>query len=383
MMRGDVLTVLFSAGMLVSAALPVRAQQWSAEVQAGRIRSSLDPGAAADQTLALGLRLDDGERSLSLSVGIPTSATDGVWGALSGAQRFAWSRAGFVAGIDLAGSAYLMHQRAGQREVPGPIGPPQIIAEPAYTGTAFAGQVLPLVGYEAARWQLHVRAGASLYKTEFAELERERRVMVSDAQLTITPSAGLALLPVVRRISSDGVHYTYAGASAIVANQLGSVWASAGFWPALDTVGTSWAAGANWDMHPRATLSLSGRRDSFDALYLNPPQTSWSIGLAVKLGRPAALRPPVPASYADGRAIIRLDNSHAASRPMIAGDFTNWKPRPMQQAADGWTYSAQLAPGVYNYAFVDANGKWFVPDDHPGRKPDGMGGVVAVLVVRP
>jgi hypothetical protein len=68
---------------------------------------------------------------------------------------------------------------------------------------------------------------------------------------------------------------------------------------------------------------------------------------------------------------------------MIAGDFTNWQPQPMQQTGKAWTYTTQLAPGVYNYAFVDANGTWFVPEDHPGRKDDGMGGSVAVLVVRP
>jgi hypothetical protein len=54
----------------------------------------------------------------------------------------------------------------------------------------------------------------------------------------------------------------------------------------------------------------------------------------------------------------------------------------MQQSGDAWTYTTELAPGVYNYAFVDASGKWFVPDGHPGRKDDGMGGAVAVLVVR-
>ncbi|HEY8485417.1 MAG TPA: hypothetical protein VIL13_12465 [Longimicrobiales bacterium] len=42
----------------------------------------------------------------------------------------------------------------------------------------------------------------------------------------------------------------------------------------------------------------------------------------------------------------------------------------------------KVAPGVYHYAFVTADGKWFVPESVPGRKDDGMGGHVAVLVVR-
>jgi hypothetical protein len=53
----------------------------------------------------------------------------------------------------------------------------------------------------------------------------------------------------------------------------------------------------------------------------------------------------------------------------------------MQRRGDAWVYSVTLEPGTYNYAFVDAQGEWFVPEKHPGRKSDGMGGVVAVLVV--
>ena len=54
----------------------------------------------------------------------------------------------------------------------------------------------------------------------------------------------------------------------------------------------------------------------------------------------------------------------------------------MQRAGSDWTYSVAIQPGVYNYAFVDAQGEWFVPENHPGRKSDGMGGHVAVLVVQ-
>ena len=46
-----------------------------------------------------------------------------------------------------------------------------------------------------------------------------------------------------------------------------------------------------------------------------------------------------------------------------------------------WTYTAKLAPGVYHYAFVAADGTWFVPRSVRGRQNDGMGGEVAVLVV--
>jgi len=40
-----------------------------------------------------------------------------------------------------------------------------------------------------------------------------------------------------------------------------------------------------------------------------------------------------------------------------------------------------LTAGVYHYAFRSAGGEWFVPASVVGRRDDGMGGHVAVLVV--
>jgi hypothetical protein len=98
--------------------------------------------------------------------------------------------------------------------------------------------------------------------------------------------------------------------------------------------------------------------------------------------RARRVAPPVPAAYVNGRATIRLPASATSTRPSIAGDFNSWTPAPMEREGDQWTYTVALARGVYNYAFVAADGTWFVPDGVPGRKDDGMGGHVAVLVVR-
>jgi len=125
------------------------------------------------------------------------------------------------------------------------------------------------------------------------------------------------------------------------------------------------------------------RRDTFDPLSLQAAQTSWSIGLSVLTsGRPRPVTPPVPAAYENGRATIRLPASATKTPPSIAGDFNAWTPAPMEREGDHWMYTVAVAPGVYNYAFVDADGTWFVPEGVPGRKADGMGGFVAVVVVR-
>jgi hypothetical protein len=90
----------------------------------------------------------------------------------------------------------------------------------------------------------------------------------------------------------------------------------------------------------------------------------------------------VPTSYAGGRATTRLPVSESATAPRIAGDFNKWQPQPMARNGKDWTFTVAVAPGVYNYAFVNDKGEWFVPASVPGRRNDGMGGHVAVLVVR-
>ena len=53
----------------------------------------------------------------------------------------------------------------------------------------------------------------------------------------------------------------------------------------------------------------------------------------------------------------------------------------MEREGDEWVVRLPLAPGAYRYAFRSATGEWFVPSSTPGRRDDGMGGHVAVLMV--
>ena len=80
--------------------------------------------------------------------------------------------------------------------------------------------------------------------------------------------------------------------------------------------------------------------------------------------------------------VIRLPTAEASGDALsIAGDFNGWKPAPMTREGGDWVLRLPLAPGVYKYSFRDAGGRWFVPASVPGRRDDGMGGHVAVLVV--
>lgn len=384
MHMGVRLTLLIACAVTVT---PASAQQWNVSAHAGQMRSTLDP-ADATASIALGLQYAAPTTGFRLSTGIPTSSVESLWAGASAWKRAALRHSGFILGVDLAGNAFLTRDRSAQAGpdtppfVPGPFTPPlEGVAD--RSGHALAGQALPVVGYEGGMIQVHARAGMSHYRASFGDLDTDRTVRLADAQLTIMPSASLALIPVVRRYDADGADAsTYAGASAVVAHRLGSVWGSVGHWMESDDTTIPWAVGASLKVQERTTIEASARRDTFDPLYMQPPQTSWNVGLSIQVGGPVGPPPPpVPAAYEDGRATIHLPVSAAPSAPSIAGDFNGWKPQPMQRDGENWTFTVTLEPGVYNYAFVTADGTWFVPDDVPGRKDDGMGGHVAVLVV--
>lgn len=383
--------IILAFGVSVATgATPLPAQDWHLSAQAGRIRSVLDPSSAASESFALGLRFDDSNAGLRLSAGIPGNSSAALWGSAGGWKRLAPRFGGFRAGIDVAGNAFLTMDRAkSDVPLPGPLNPPGPPGAPEPSladraGHALAGQALPVVGYEDARWQVHARAGVSRYAAEFSGQRLDRSVRLVDLQVTLMPASSVALVPAVQQFRAIGEPaFTYAGLSAIAASGMGTAWASIGQWSGANDIGRPWSAGGRLRLHPLIALEVGARHDAFDPLYLQPAQTSWSMGLSLRLGgRQRPVRPPVPAAYVDGRATIRLPVSASTKQPSIAGDFNNWKPVPMQRDGDHWSYVVALEPGVYNYAFVTAGGDWFVPESVAGRKSDGMGGHVAVLVVR-
>jgi len=367
------------------AATPSAAQQWTLSLEAGRMRSALEPSEATS-SVALALGYDALDTSFRISAGVPTDAASAVRAGAGVWKRAALRAHGFIAGLDLSGNGFIARDRgrAGPPVpplIPGPFAPPfRDVAD--MSGHALAGQLMPVVGYEASRFRVHARFGVSHYTASFGDVRADRNVRLADVQLTVQPTPALAFSPLVRtHRSADEERVTYAGISAVAAHGIMGAWASIGSWIDHDA-DLPWSAGVELRVHDRARLAASARRDTFDPLYLSPPQTSWTVGLSLHLGGTRPASPPVPHAYVDGRATIRLPVSASERRPSIAGDFNGWKPAPMQREGDAWVYVVTLAPGVYNYAFVTQDGTWFVPESVPGRKDDGMGGHVAVLVVQ-
>ena len=384
-MRRLVLTAI--APFVIAA--PSAAQQWQVDAQGGRIRSTLDPSASGTASVVAGIGYQDPVTAFRISTGVPTRADAPFWGALGAWKRLALHRSGFSAGIDLSGNGFLFQSRTGRASSGGglldPSAPPPAARE---SGHALAGTALPLIGFETGPLRLQARGGVSYYTAAISGQDRERTVRLGDIQLTFQPTASLALTPSLQRFqAANEKASTFAGLSGVVALGRTSLWGNVGQWLAgADTASrarTAWGLGGSLRLTERAALNASARRDAFDPLYLNPPQTSWNVGLSILIGgRPHSPAAPVPAAYHDGLATIRLPASAAAAAPSVAGDFNNWTPSKMERDGTFWSYTVAAAPGVYNYAFVSATGDWFVPENVPGRKDDGMGGHVAVLVVR-
>lgn len=180
--------------------------------------------------------------------------------------------------------------------------------------------------------------------------------------------------------ASEGT-YPFVGATLAYQGALVQIWGQLGKWLATDLSERVWALGSNVGVGPRTIVWASVRQEAPDPLYWNSSRRSWSVGLTQRLGRIPAPLVPLALSQA-GTVVVRLRVTDAPPGPVsIAGDFNNWQPASMQLEGGEWTVRLPLGPGVYNYTFRSTTGDWFVPRSTAGRRDDGMGGYVAVLVV--
>lgn len=376
-------------GVLLAPTGLLGAQEWRIGAQAGRIRSVLDPSAEVTDAMSAAVRYQSERTALALSAGIPTSRDEPLWGAAALWQRFVHrSRGGVVLGMDVGGIGLLSHDRQPSPIPDGggildPPAPPPVATDRG--GTALAGQLSPLVGLEHGRTALHARAGVSHFRSRIGSHELDRTVPFGDVQATVQPRPWLAMLPAVRHYRPpDEEAATWVGITGIAASSRARLVASVGAWVDGADAGTPWSLAGRLEVVPRIALEIAARRDALDPLYLQPAQTSWSAGLSIRLGPDRRVpAPPVPASYHDGVAVLELPVRDAGGgrELSIAGDFTDWKPVPMERHGDAWRFTLRLAPGVYHYVFVTTDGRWFVPEGAPGRRDDGMGGHVAVVVI--
>ena len=366
-MREVVRAGLMVLGLTPAVAIGAAAQQWSATAQVGRVTSGSGPLGTGSQNAAmvLGITRSGAADWLGLSAALPLN-DDPFWAVLAGWKRVATpGESGAL--LDLSGHGFY------QRE------PSSLVAGAAETAGA---------GFDA-RAGLFARAGAFTMEARGgAAGERSDRNGSVSGRLLPAADARLSLLraPVVVQAEArawwdGGARHTWTGGTLQVSRGVFQVWASGGAWLTGGVAGATWGAGARVGVGHPVELQLLARGNTFDPLYLTTTRTTFSMGVSARLGRGPASLAPIAERNRDGRSVIRIAARDAAGAPSIAGDFTGWKPVPMRRQGDRWIWEARLEPGVYHYAFVAADGQWFVPKSVKGRQDDGMGGETAVLVV--
>lgn len=359
-------------------------QEWRATARFGRVTYEGAPaGGSAASSVVLGIGRTGLRDWLGASAALPIG-DEPFWAVLGGWKRLETRGAAGVL-LDLSGHGFLQrHSLTTRTPAPGPlpIGPsrPPTVTETDLSGEGIGGELMGGVHATMGLARLEVRGGATAQRSRLGGVLQERALPSADARLA------LILAPVTLQAETrgwfddDGTH-AYSGGTLELSRGPLQFWGSLGRWVAGGVGDVTWAAGMSAALGTHVELQLGGRGNAFDPVYLSSTETSFWTGLSVRLGGSRGVRAPVPARYDNGRAIIRIPARSTTGRPSIAGDFTKWKPVPMQRDGSHWTYETPLEPGVYHYAFVAEDGTWFVPESVPGRQDDGMGGHVAVLVV--
>ncbi|MCG6957395.1 MAG: glycogen-binding domain-containing protein [Gemmatimonadetes bacterium] len=361
---------------------------------AGRYRYENSPVGGTSGSALLGLRYLRGASGLSALAGVPLTSADAPWGDLAGLLRLTAAAHPLEWGLRLSGQAFAQGAHgdtavASMPTLPGaardiPLNRRGVVGggvEPILGGWGASGEITPLVAYATPSWSIQGRGGIAGFHSSFADQSFDRLLRVAYLRVSHVLSPNLVLSAEERTQWAQEATYPYLGATALLTSGSVEAWASLGTWLTSGVRTAPWALEARIHVRDRLSITGSVRRDAFDALFETPARTSWSFGVSVALARPSAIAAPIPQRYDDGVATIGLSASDAKGSVLIAGDFNDWKPQPMKMKHGYWTAQIALPPGVYYYAFVDGDGSWFVPQSVAGRKPDGFGGYVAVLVV--
>jgi hypothetical protein len=154
---------------------------------------------------------------------------------------------------------------------------------------------------------------------------------------------------------------------------------------------TLWGLSAYRGITPQLELVASAGRSGSDPVTAVPGARYFALGLRlrVRAGPPPLLLPPAPTADAaafrvgpalgSGREIVvRLAGAH---RVELAGDFTDWRPMPLEPWGEGaWRTVLTVPRGLHRLAMRVDGGAWHAP---PGLRPitSEFGGEVAEIVV--
>jgi len=366
MTRRWIVLCLLVAGWVVVPAEGALAQGLSFDVSAGRI--VYDPVSVnlGTNNVMGTLRYDARRGAWVYGTGAaPLRDGDPVWGASGGGGRFTQSGAEarrVFFGVDADAHGFVFRDRVA-----------------VLTGTGGAAQAIPFASLAAGDGRIELRGGWRGQTLSFASETTRAGVLETGARAFY----GLQL-----RVQGDAkwVHaaegtFPFVGGTVSYSGARVQIWGQTGKWLSDQLDEVAWGVGVGLPLGNRSTLWAMARQEAPDPLYWNALRRTWSVGFTRRLGRGVPALQPVPRAE-DGGVVVRISVADAPGDALfIAGDFNQWVPVPMQREGREWTIRLPLAKGVYNYAFRSARGDWFVPTSTPGRRDDGFGGQVAVMVV--
>jgi len=352
------------AALVIAAPAAICAQGLSVDVSAGRL--VYDPLVAnvGTNNLMGSLRYDTAREAwIYGAAAVPLTDGATFWGGAGAGGRFARrasSRASV--GAEVAGHGYSFRD-----------------AFVDQVGSGGLAEIIPFVRLSAGLGYVEGRGGWRGHTLTLSGINERRGVFETGAR------AGYGALV---RVEGDarwvrategvfpfvGVTLTYNGAPV-------QVWGQAGKWLHDDLDDATWGSGLAMALNARSSVWASVRQEAPDPLYWNTARRTWSVGMTQRLGRVASPIRPLQIEPAGGVLVTLRASDAPPGQISIAGDFNSWQPTPMQREGDSWVVRLPVGPGVYHYAFRSATGTWFVPSSTPGRRDDGMGGHVAVLMV--
>lgn len=343
-----------------------RGQGLSLDVSTGHV--VYDPAAAnAGTNNVMGTVRYDARRGVWVSgtAAIPLRSGDPVWGAFGTGGRLLPSGSGSRRarlGVDLGANGFRFRDA--------------IVDQ---TGGGAAVDALPFVSVSSGGGSLELRGGWRGQTLSYAGTTTHRGVFETGVRAMY--GAAVRVQGDARWVHASEGTYPFLRGTLLYGGSPMQAWVQAGKWLSSDLDNVAWGGGISAAVGSRATFWASVQQETPDPLYWNVARRSWSVGVTRRLGRGGPAPLPTPRQDAGG-VLIRVAASDAPGTELsIAGDFNNWRPVPMQREGREWVLRLLLAPGVYHYAFRSGGGDWFVPASVAGRRDDGMGGYVVVLVV--
>jgi hypothetical protein len=322
-------------------------------------------GLTSGENAVLGIAFSRPTRGMAATVGVPLDSDSGSrWGALAG-----WAEHRPGAGPwGVAGAGTLF-----------------AYADPILDRSAY-GSVITVDGFRLVPVdfaQLRLRVGLR-HGSHLGGDEDSQRLLGRAGSEVVLQTGMLDLRGELDHWRAGEGGYTQTGVRLTWLDPRFQAWAAASRWLDADLDHTGWELGARVPLTPRLAAIARGGVQPPDILFLVDAQRNWSVGFEYRTGRdPLLAALPVPVVLEDERPLrLTLPDGRSGGAPGVAGTFSRWQIIPMRPVEDGWELELVLEPGVHEYSFVTADGQWFVPEGTPGRRPDGFGGWVAVVVVQ-